>query len=93
MSDVALAWTVPPAATDWTEIHAYEKVGTAFNKLGSTTNLAGPYTITNVASGSHTYMIRSWNASNESPNSNEVTGSITAIPLAPLNLTITVVVK
>ncbi len=94
-ADVKLAWDPMPASQVWTEIRVYEVVGTNYNLIGTVTGSPLPttFTITNVSSGTHTYVIRSFNGQSLSVDSNTASLTVLSNPLAPGNLTITVIVK
>lgn len=97
--DIKLGWT-QPAGQQWTAVRIYERVGTTYSPVGEVAMPASEITLRNVAPGTHNYVARSvglvvegHTQTQESVNSNEVTGVILAAPAAPTTITITIVVQ
>jgi hypothetical protein len=97
-TNVVFQWDAEPGGQAWTQVRIYERTGTAapytYALVGSA---ACPgcitYTAVNVATGTHTYIARSYNGQSESVDSNPVTAVILAVPSAPTTVTITIVVQ
>ena len=87
--DLTLQWDPMPAGQAWENVVAYEKVGTTYVNKGQVVGTATTLTITNVAIGSHTYIVRSKQAAIESADSNSASKDIA--PVNPGNLRILVV--
>ena len=68
--DITLQWDAMPVGQAWDNVVAYEKVGTTYINKGQVVGAVTTLTITNVAIGSHTYIVRSKQASVESVDSN-----------------------
>ena len=96
---VNLAWDPMPAGQAWTAVRAYERTGVAapytYTLVGTVTGSPPTNTvaITNVPTGTHTYVVHAYNGQSESGDSNSVQGIILAQPTAPTTITITVTVQ
>ena len=100
---VNLAWDAMPAGQAWTAVKCYERTGAAapytYTLVGQTPTVVPPtapvttLSIPNVATGTHVYVVRSYNGQSESADSNSVQGVILAVPTAPTTITITVTVQ
>jgi len=88
--DITLQWDAMPVGQAWDNVVAYEKVGTTYINKGQVVGAVTTLTITNVAIGSHTYIVRSKQASVESVDSN--TASKDILPINPGNLRIVTVI-
>jgi hypothetical protein len=93
---VNLAWDAMPAGQAWTEVRCYERTGASapytYTLKGTVTGVPPTNTIsiTGVATGTHTYVVRAYNGQSESADSNSVQGIILAVPNAPTTITITI---
>ena len=95
--NVRLAWDPKPAGETWTEVRCSERTGTVapytYTLAGTVAGGVTTVTIPNVAAGSHTYIVRSFNGQQESADSNAVTTTILSVPTSPGNVTITIVIQ
>ena len=93
-AEVKLAWDPMPAGESWTTVRAYERAGTAPNyiyaQVGEAAQPANEMTIANVVPGKHTYIVRAFNGTWESGDSNAV-GTPT-LPTTPGKVTITITI-
>ena len=96
---VNLAWDPMPSGQQWTQVRAYERIGTVapftYTLVGTVSGSppANTVAIPNVAVGTHTYVVRAYNGQSESADSNSVQGVILSQPLAPSTIVITIVVQ
>jgi hypothetical protein len=84
-------WDAMPSGQTWTQVRIYEKSGTNYTLLGSTTSgTATSMTVSGITPGAHNFVARSYDGAWESADSNVlVTGPV---PSAPGNFKITAVV-
>lgn len=92
---VKLAWDPKPVSETWTEIHCYERTGAAapftYTSVATAPGTATSLTVSGVSTGTHTYIVRSFNGQQESTDSNAVSVTILPVPGAPTNVTTTVI--
>jgi hypothetical protein len=83
---VTLSWDPMPPTESWTMVRVYEISGTppSYTKILEVSPSQNTVTLTNVKSGSHTYIVRSFDGISESQDSN--TASKVALPNPPSNL-------
>ncbi len=93
-AEVKLAWDPMPAGESWTHVRAYERSGAAPNytyvRVGEVAAPLAEMNIANVVPGQHTYIVRSFNSTWESGDSNSV--GTPAVPGAPGRVTITITI-
>jgi hypothetical protein len=93
---VNLAWDAMPSGQQWTEVRCYERIGASapytYTLKGTVagTPPTNAISITGVATGTHTYVVRAYNGQSESVDSNSVQGVILAVPNMPTTITITI---
>ncbi len=79
------------------EVRCYERAGAAapytYTLAATAPGAATTLTISNLAVGTHTYIVRSWNGQQESADSNAVSATILPVPSSPTTLTIVVTVQ
>lgn len=94
-TDLKVTWDPMPSSQAWTAVRLYEKLDTGMTKVGETSypSSTPSITITNVTPGQHTYVLRSFNGQQESPDSTTIPFTLLVAPVAPTGGTITVIVK
>jgi hypothetical protein len=94
--NVKLQWDARPSGDTRISVRIYERSGSGPYSYTQVAEVAEPVmtaTLSNVASGAHTYVARGWNGQQESPDSNAVTTTVLSAPGAPTNVTIIVVIQ
>ena len=91
--NVKLAWDAKAVGDTRTSVRVYERSGTVYTQIVEATEPSSVVTLANVTTGTHYYVVRSWNGQQESGNSNEVTTVILQAPATPTTLTITIVIQ
>ena len=94
-SDITLTWDAMPAGQSWTAVRAYELslTGQAYTKVGEVVGTVTSFKVIGATGTAHTYIVRSFDGTNESVDSNSVI--VPALPTPPTGLkyTITVVLS
>jgi len=84
--DVNLTWDAMPAGQAWENVRIYEVVGSSYNQVAEVLGTETVATIPDVSIGDHIYIARSYQAGNESSDSNQVITEID--PAEPSNFRI-----
>jgi len=83
-ADVKLAWDPMPAGEAWTEVRIFEVISYDFVLKATVPATQTTATVQNVSIGTHSYVARSFNGTQESLNSNTASTTILPRPSAPV---------
>ena len=90
-STIKLAWDAMPTGQSWTAVRVYELANGVYTKVGEVAGNLVTATLTNVSESTHVYVVRSFDGTNESVDSNSVI--VPALPVPPTGLKYTITIQ
>ena len=88
MRNLIFVWNIMPEGQNWASVRVYEVAGAVYTLIATAAMPATSITVNNIPAGAHSYVVRSYDGTQESADSNIV--NVPAQPLAP-TLTVTIV--